>query len=174
MTKPRVSGLPTIERLRELFTVDDKGQLIRLTTINCLNLAGSVAGGTSRGFRVVRVDGQQLTGHRVVFAIARGRWPKRELDHRNGDTLDNRPKNLREVSRSQNSAKRGKQKNNTTGYTGVSLDKQRGGYRASITHNRKHKFLGNFPDPASAHLAWQAAAQKLFGEFAPFNRVQSP
>ena len=40
--------------------------------------------------------------HRAVWAICKGRWPKKPLDHINGDEKDNRIENLRECSQSEN------------------------------------------------------------------------
>ncbi|WBF77943.1 hypothetical protein W70_248 [Escherichia phage W70] len=46
--------------------------------------------------------------HRIVFYLYHNRWPTGEIDHINGDRLDNSPPNLREVDRSFNSANRGR------------------------------------------------------------------
>ena len=40
--------------------------------------------------------------HRLVWAVYYGRWPVGQLDHINGDRLDNHIENLREVSHSEN------------------------------------------------------------------------
>lgn len=44
--------------------------------------------------------------HRVVFAMVHGRWPENEVDHINRIRNDNRPANLRDVTRSENQKNR--------------------------------------------------------------------
>lgn len=76
----------------------------------------------SNGYYRGQVMGKNYAAHRVVFFLYHGRWPDGEIDHINGDRLDNRPLNLREADRSLNSANRGK---------GYYITKE-GTYRAQI------------------------------------------
>ena len=62
--------------------------------------------------------------HRIVVGI--DRFDTRQVDHINGDTLDNRRVNLRVVDASTNSFNRDRQRNNTSGYVGVTFHKQTG------------------------------------------------
>lgn len=89
-------------------------------------------------------------------------------DHRNGCTLDNRPRNLRLASYLQNSKNRRKYKTNTSGYKGVSFHIRMGKYVACIFLNGKNKQLGVFDDPESAHKVYCAAAKRYYGDFARF------
>ena len=67
-----------------------------------------------------------------------------EVDHRNGNGLDNRRKNLRPCTTPQNRHNRGKNRNNTSGYKGVCWCKVRRKWKASIMSNRKVYRLGYF------------------------------
>jgi hypothetical protein len=90
-----------------------------------------------------------------------------DTDHRNGDTLDNRRSNLRACTSTQNNANRRLiQKNNSSGYRGVSL---RTFYTSRIIVNRKMIHLGTFKEPIAAARAYDQAAVKYFGEFAKLN-----
>jgi len=65
-----------------------------------------------------RVNGKHLNinMHRVILQTPDGMY----VDHINGNGLDNRGVNLRNCTRSQNQHNRGKSRNNTSGYKGVS------------------------------------------------------
>jgi len=76
-----------------------------------------------------------------------------EIDHINNNGLDNRRKNLRFCTHSENEKNRRINKNNKTGYIGVSFDKYKNKFSADIRHLNKHIFLGNFDDPKEAAKA---------------------
>ena len=61
---------------------------------------------------------------------------------------------------------RGKTLSNTSGFKGVSFDKQAKRFRASITLNYKTIFIGLFDYPEKASEAYKAAALNFHGEFA--------
>lgn len=92
-----------------------------------------------------------------------------EVDHRNGNTTDNRRENLRVATKFQNEQNRGKNRNNTSGYKGVGFDKLTNRWTAKIDSGGKTHWLGRFKTAEEASLAYNAAAQRLHGEFANFN-----
>jgi hypothetical protein len=95
-----------------------------------------------------------------------GSLPEHEVDHRDGDGLNNRWDNIREATSAQNKHNRGVNKNNTTGFKGVYMDKRSGRYVAQITIDYKGYQLGRFYTAEEAHACYCAAAEKHFGEFA--------
>lgn len=86
-------------------------------------------------------------------------------DHINRNKLDNRRENLRESTNAENLRNRGVQRNSTTGFTGVYLDKRWNRYTAKIKFNRKYVHLGCFATAEEAHARYCEEARKLFGEF---------
>lgn len=92
-----------------------------------------------------------------------------QVDHRNHNTLDNRRHNLRTCTGSQNSMNKRKQKNNTSGYRGVSWMKDYRKFRARIFVNRKLLLIGYFSDAVSAARAYDSKAKELHGAFARLN-----
>lgn len=104
-----------------------------------------------------------LKRHRIVVG--------RDIDHVNGSKLDNRKKNLRSGTRTQNNGNRKKQKNNRGKYKGVCPVMGSSTYRATITCNKKTVHIGCFKNPEDAALAYNKMAKKLFGEFALLNEV---
>ncbi len=97
-------------------------------------------------------------------------FPKNKLvDHKNGDTLDNRRSNLRLATHIQNMQNRRKRKNTTSKYVGLWRDKRTNRWAARITFNKKPIFLGRFDSEIAAAKAYDRAAKKYFGEFARLN-----
>lgn len=60
--------------------------------------------------------------------------------------------------------RKNKNKNNTSGYPGVSYRKDRNKYRAYIKYQRKHIHLGNFDNIEDAIRARKLAEEKYFGK----------
>lgn len=118
------------------------------------------------GYRSGAVNGYSVRAHRVIFAITQGYWTNIDVDHKNGDRLDNRASNLREATRSQNLFNARIRGNNTSGYKGVSWCNTYKKWKASICFDKKQKSLGYFNNKAEAILAYRNAASALFGEFA--------
>lgn len=89
-----------------------------------------------------------------------------EVDHVNGDSLDNRRSNLRLCTRRQNSMNQKNHKNSTSKYKGVSWYTRENCWRAAITVYGNYKLLGYFDNEKEAAQAYRVAAQKYFGEYA--------
>lgn len=103
--------------------------------------------------------------HKVIL----GEEERKITDHINQNKLDNRRVNLRFCDYSQNNANKGLQKNNTSGYKGVS--KVRDKWRVIIRVDRKAKNLGYFKDKIEAAKVYNDYAKKYFGEFAYLNTI---
>lgn len=94
-----------------------------------------------------------------------------EIDHKDGNKLNCLDENLRICSHSQNGQNRGKNKNNTSGYKGVTWDRACQKWHARVTINNKEINLGNFKEVEDAARAYNVAAIKHFGEFAVLNDI---
>lgn len=97
--------------------------------------------------------------------------PGQEVDHINGNPLDNRRCNLRVCSHMENVKNRGPSRNNTSGFKGVYYDARRGTFRADIRADRKKYSLGSFATAVEAAEAYNAAALKYHRDFARLNRT---
>lgn len=89
-----------------------------------------------------------------------------QIDHINGNRLDNRRENLRLATNSQNAMNQGKRKNNTSGFKGVSWHKPNKKWLAHIRLNSKTIHLGLYTTRELAYAAYCDACVKLHGEFA--------
>lgn len=160
------TGLPPIERLEELFTLDmESGWLVRRAApikhhSSLIFKAGTRAGAVNaQGYRNVRIDGRLYAEHRVVFAMMTGAWPQDEIDHINGQPGDNRPENLRLSTRKMNAQNRRRPlATNKLGVLGVKryFDK----YHATLHVGKRAMFLGSYDTPEEAHAAYVAAKRK--------------
>lgn len=93
-----------------------------------------------------------------------------QVDHIDGNGLNNCKSNLRIVTPQQNSFNR-KYTFGTSMYKGVSWNKRDDFWQATIKYNGKSKMLGYFKDEMDAAKAYNEAAKELFGEFAALNEV---
>lgn len=98
--------------------------------------------------------------HRLIMGANKNEY----VDHINHNKYDNRKSNLRIVSRSQNSMNIGRRKNNTSGVTGVYLQKN-GKWIARITANNKNIYLGIFENKEEAIISRHKAEDLYYGEY---------
>lgn len=122
----------------------------------------------------VRRHGKDLLRmHRLIIDAPKGI----QVDHINGDGLDNRKENLRLVSVSQNQINRGLPVNNTSGFKGVSwmssCNKWFAQIRATVNGKKTQKYLGLFLCKESAARAYDKEALSLFGPHAWLNFPES-
>ena len=132
---------------------------------------GDVAGyiaymGNKRPSRIISIHGHQYRAHRLAFLYMKGHWPLDQVDHKDGDGLNNRWLNIRECNQSQNMCNRRVQKNNHLGVKGVNYCEKTKKYRALITKNGKRIYLGYHDTLEVAAYTHQKAAKKYHREFA--------
>lgn len=102
-----------------------------------------------------------LSAHRVAWALSKGEWPSGQIDHINGNRLDNRLVNLRDVVNAENAKNMAMKSNNTSGVNGVYLHKQTGKWCAQINAFGKTIGLGLFSQIEEAVIARKAAERVL-------------
>jgi hypothetical protein len=88
-----------------------------------------------------------------------------EVDHRNGNPLDNRRENLRITTPVGNGRNKGPSSRNTSGFCGVAWVKRLKRWQAQIGVSGKSIHLGYFKSAKAASSAYQKAAAEHFGEF---------
>lgn len=87
------------------------------------------------------------------------------VDHKNGNKLDVRRRNLRFIRQSQNTRNRKIHKNNHSGAKGVSWSKATDKWKAQILSNGEYHYLGVFPTIKEAAAAYAAASKKFHGHY---------
>jgi len=122
--------------------------------------AGKEAGRiTPSGYIRLTLDGRFYYVHRLMWKMVHGTEPDGEIDHINGIRSDNRLRNLRVVTGSDNSKNRSLSRANSTGHVGVVA--VRGKYRAEISLGVKKHYLGTFSTIEEAVIARRKAQARL-------------
>lgn len=88
-----------------------------------------------------------------------------DVDHRDGDGLNNRRSNLRAATHAENQRNQRLAKNNTSGFKGVTWHKARAKWQAQIVLNGRNHFLGYFRCQTAAAVAYAKASAEFHGEF---------
>jgi hypothetical protein len=161
------------ERATELLSYDSKTGLLywrvdRLSGNGKIQAkAGDVAGSLhSDGYIFIGIDGVPgYAGHHIAWLLKKKKHPTYEVDHRDGNKANNRWKNLRLATSSQNSMNTKVSVTNKLGIKGVGWHTASNAWRARITINYKTVELGTFDSIEKAQAARRSAEAKLFGKF---------
>lgn len=143
-----LNDLPLLENIKSLFAHWDKTTQSFYAEYNC-NINGK---------NTIRKLHQLIMG-----------FPKCEIDHIYHDTLDNRRRNLRKATGTQNHANRKPKDGCTSKFKGVSWHKASGKWRVRVKINKQEIYLGLFTDETEAAKIYDKNAQKFFGEYALTN-----
>ncbi|URP86442.1 putative homing endonuclease [Enterobacter phage EC-F2] len=155
-----------IDELLNYISVDTStGLCVWTVSTNRKIKIGSVAGTLRKdGYTVINFKGKQLRRHRIVYYVSTGNLPVM-IDHKKGVAFGDGIRNLQEVTNTQNSQKKGMQKNNTSGFTGVTWNSSNQKWIAQITLYGKVTYLGSFDDPEEASNVYKKSALLNFGTF---------
>ena len=88
-----------------------------------------------------------------------------KVDHIDENKANNNVKNLRWATSNENGYNQGKNKTNTSGFKGVSFDKNTNKYQARININGKRKHLGYYKTPEEASKSYEIKAKEIHGDF---------
>lgn len=163
----------TVERVFEALTFHpDTGRFFwRRPSKYHSEKAGSEAGcpqptHCGKLYWVIRLDGRGYRRGRLVFFVLNGRWPEPCVDHISGDSLDDRPENLREATIAENAMNHKRRARRIQLPMGVRLVRGSGRYQARISHNKRQHHLGCYDTPEEAQAVYAAKRKEMFGEFA--------
>jgi hypothetical protein len=106
--------------------------------------------------------------HRMILTAP----PGMQVDHINGNGLDNRRSNLRLCSNSQNHANLRKRPETSSRFKGVYWNKARRKWHAQIKVNQCTFYLGLFESEEAAGAAYDRAAAEHFGVFSRLNDIE--
>jgi hypothetical protein len=157
----------TQDELKELLHYDPETGVFtwkvnRGNQVNDGFVAGNMDGD---GHLQISINKKKYKAHRLAWLYMTGKWPKEHIDHINGVKDDNKFFNLREATNQENCINRGKGKNNTSGYKGVSWNSGQKKWQANARLNYKLRHLGYFNTAEEAFESYKAFAIKHQGEF---------
>lgn len=104
----------------------------------------------------ISIDGVAYQFHRVVYAIHHGAWPELLIDHIDGDRLNNRPENLRDVPdciNKQNLQRGHRDSKSGTTVPGVTWNKKAGKFVVKGKLSGRYWYAGSFDAVADAENA---------------------
>lgn len=155
----------TAERLRALLRYEPTTGVFTWLSKTGTKRAGSVAGNphagdTGKVYIRIQVDRKLYRAQRLAWLYMQGVWPSGEVDHKNGDSIDNRWENLRDGDHFANMQnQRRAHSNSRTGLLGCNPHGAK--YRAQIWHGGRNIHLGLFATAELAHAAYTAAKRNL-------------
>ena len=125
--------------------------------------------GKDNSYAFTRIKDKNIQMHRFLLNLTD---PKIQVDHINHNPLDNRRSNIRIATNQQNNCNKRKSnlKKSSSEYKGVS--KNGNCWIAAIMINYKRIHIGCYKTETQAAFAYNAAAQKYFGEFAYLNDIK--
>lgn len=104
--------------------------------------------------------------HREIMGTSKGI----QVDHKNGNGLDNRKDNLRNCTRSENCRNKKKYCGGSK-FKGVSWDKRHKKWIVQIKYEDKNRHVGFFDNEIVAASVYNKVARERFGEFAWLNNI---
>jgi hypothetical protein len=126
---------------------------------------GDPAGYFDGRYNKIMIDHETYAASALAVLYMTGEWPETEVDHKDHDGGNDRWRNLRCVSESQNKMNRRRMKNSTTGFKWVSWHIGRNMYIASVSKNKKRKHLGYFSSAREAHKVARQYAERVHGAY---------
>jgi hypothetical protein len=152
------------KELKEVLNYNpDTGIFTWLVDRGANRTSGKIAGHIDcHGYRSIGIDGKYYKAHRLAWLYVHGEFPPNEIDHINGNGIDNRLDNLRPVTSSENSQNQKMRDNNKSGVMGVYWYNKSKKWLARIRVNTKEIHLGVYKDLELAALV-RAEAEVKYG-----------
>lgn len=125
--------------------------------INSGDNAGTI---NKKGYVRICINQKTYPAHCLAWLYVYGEYPQKQIDHINHDKQDNRIVNLRLVDNLENHKNMPRQKNNTSGVTGVSFRRNANKWVSHIKANGKFIHLGIFNTKEEAINSRKKAEQQ--------------
>lgn len=141
----------------------------KVNTRGKLNRGGVAGSVRNDGYVFVGIGRTKYRAARLAWCYMNKRWPRRFVDHKDGNPSNNRWDNLRQADEYTNQQNRRGSRFTNNPYKGIYWSKRARKWAASIRKDGKEKYLGLHPNAIQAAMAYDSAALEMFGEFAKIN-----
>ncbi|WP_367027525.1 HNH endonuclease [Methylococcus sp. ANG] len=153
---------PTQDRVFDLLRYDPETGLFTWACVRGGRRPGDPAGRVDgRGYLQISVDGRRYRAHRLARLSIHGIWPADDIDHIDGDRLNNRLTNLRTCTRAENMQNVASSRRRGTGLPGTTYNHRTQKWQAQISSGGRKHHLGYFVDVKDAHEAYLRAKAAL-------------
>jgi len=155
----------TQEQVLKLFEYKDGNLYWKVSNspiVKVNSLAGTING---QGRKQIGINYKIYAIHRIIFMMFHGYMPK-EIDHIDGNPLNNAIENLREATRSEQLCNTKLRKDCTSGIKGVMWHKLMNKWLVRVYKNNKLVYKNYFDDVELAELVAVEARNKYHGVFA--------
>ena len=105
-----------------------------------------------RGYIQIRKGKEKFMAHRIIWALYHGSWPKNGIDHINGDKLDNRICNMREVTQFANS-KNARKYPRSEPWLATGVCRSGNGFKAYAQVDKVSHYIGYYKCHTAAMIA---------------------
>lgn len=160
-------NLPSLERIKELVDYNQENGLFTWKVYRGGKAKAGTPAGSIRvdGYMAICIDKKSYFSSRIAWYLSTGIDPVNfDIDHIDGNKMNNRFSNLRLATESQNCSNRKRRADNTSGFKGVYRMGKK--WAANITANKCKKHLGVFDTPEIAYAEYLKHASSMHGEFA--------
>lgn len=125
-------------------------------------LAGCI---DSKGYRIIRLNGKNLSAHRIIFMMHNGYLPNK-LDHKDCNPSNNNIENLRPATNNENGYNTKLNKSNKSGIKGICFDKTSNKWQVGFRINGRYTYFGKYHDIDYAKFVVDAMRYKYHKNFA--------
>ena len=147
----------------------ETGYFTRIRKTSPKTNIGDIAGDNSKAlfqtYIQISLNGKPYSAHRVAWLLMTGEWPKDQIDHINGNGLDNRLVNLRECNHAQNMRNRHPSPKSKSGYQGVYWRAAYNMWESMIWVGGEFVKLGMFECKHEAAKVYNNKVVELYDEF---------
>ena len=161
--------LPSQEELHRLFEYREGNLYWKIRPAKNVKIGNKAGYSSSKNYVSLSINSVQYKMHRIIWVYHYGAIPNiLQIDHIDGNRVNNIIENLRLATNSQNSSnKKRANRNSKSNILGVHWHKRDRRWHAHIRINYKTIHLGYFVSQEDAIAARKAAELQYFGEFAP-------
>lgn len=120
----------------------------------------------------MKIDGVSYQHSRVAWLHFYGVHATKQIDHIDGNRLNNSISNLRLADQSENMLNIVRKRGDAGLPQGVAKIRYNGKFFARATHNGKSHYIGTFPTKEEAHIAYKQFCDATRGQFSPTKRLK--